>query len=182
MGSARLPRLLIPRTPSKATPKRSGPAWALPRPLRRLPRHGRPRRPRPRHHPGLGIGPHRRGPVQDDPPRRARHRDAGVHRAAHLRSRVWQILAYLRTLAAPAPTDPPRGNAENGAKLFRAKCASCHRVNGAGGRLGPDLSRIGSARSARRAAGAHSPRLRGLSRRLRAGDASRRPTASRSRA
>src|SRR5204863_8054724 len=23
----------------------------------------------------------------------------------------WQILAYLRTLAAPAPTDPPRGNA-----------------------------------------------------------------------
>ena len=24
---------------------------------------------------------------------------------------AWQILAYLRTLAAPAPTDPPRGNA-----------------------------------------------------------------------
>jgi putative heme-binding domain-containing protein len=60
---------------------------------------------------------------------------------------VWQILAYLRTLAAPAPTDAPRGNAENGEKIFRASCASCHRVNGAGGRLGPDLSRIGSARS-----------------------------------
>src|SRR6476660_5425060 len=26
----------------------------------------------------------------------------------------WQILAYLRTLAAPAPADPPRGNALNG--------------------------------------------------------------------
>jgi putative heme-binding domain-containing protein len=60
---------------------------------------------------------------------------------------VWQILAYLRTLAAPAPTDPPRGNAENGERIFRANCASCHRVNGRGGRLGPDLSRIGNARS-----------------------------------
>jgi len=60
---------------------------------------------------------------------------------------VWQILAYLRTLAAPAPADPPRGNAQNGEKVFRANCASCHRVNGTGGRLGPDLSRIGAARA-----------------------------------
>lgn len=60
---------------------------------------------------------------------------------------VWQILAYLRTLAAPAPTDPPRGNAENGARLFRANCGACHSVNGAGGRLGPEFSRIGSGRS-----------------------------------
>ncbi len=60
---------------------------------------------------------------------------------------TWQILAYLRTLAAPAPTDPPRGNAENGHKIFQAKCASCHRVNSVGGRLGPDLSRVGVARS-----------------------------------
>ena len=60
---------------------------------------------------------------------------------------TWQMLAYLRTLAAPAPTDPPRGNAENGEKIYRANCVLCHRVNGAGGRLGPDLSRIGSART-----------------------------------
>jgi putative heme-binding domain-containing protein len=60
---------------------------------------------------------------------------------------AWQILAYLRTLAAPAPTDPPRGNAEKGKAVFGAMCASCHRANGAGGRLGPDLSRVGSARS-----------------------------------
>ena len=60
---------------------------------------------------------------------------------------AWQILAYLRTLAAPAPTDPPRGNAEKGQKIFGAMCASCHRADGAGGRLGPDLSRIGTARS-----------------------------------
>jgi putative heme-binding domain-containing protein len=60
---------------------------------------------------------------------------------------AWQLLAYLRTLAAPAPTDPPRGNAQNGEMIFRAACAVCHRVNGVGGRLGPDLSRVGSARS-----------------------------------
>lgn len=60
---------------------------------------------------------------------------------------AWQILAYLKTLAAPAPTEPPRGNAENGAQVFRAQCAACHRVDAAGGRLGPDLSRVGVARS-----------------------------------
>jgi putative heme-binding domain-containing protein len=60
---------------------------------------------------------------------------------------VWQMLAYLRTLAAPAPSDPPRGNAANGARLFAAHCASCHRVGTTGGRIGPDLSRIGSART-----------------------------------
>lgn len=60
---------------------------------------------------------------------------------------TWQILAYLRTLAAPAPADPPRGNAENGAKVFRTMCYACHKVNGNGGRLGPDLSRIGTGRS-----------------------------------
>ena len=60
---------------------------------------------------------------------------------------AWQILAYLRTLAAPAPIDPPRGNALNGEGIFRANCAGCHRVKGVGGRLGPDLSRIGVARS-----------------------------------
>ena len=60
---------------------------------------------------------------------------------------IWQMLAYLKTLATPASNEPPRGNAENGAKLFRAMCVACHKINGTGGRLGPDLSRIGTARS-----------------------------------
>jgi putative heme-binding domain-containing protein len=60
---------------------------------------------------------------------------------------TWQILAYLRTIAQATPTDAPRGNAENGQRVFRANCASCHRVNGVGGRLGPDLSRIGTGRT-----------------------------------
>lgn len=61
---------------------------------------------------------------------------------------AWQILAYLRTLAATTPARGERaGNAENGQKLYRSMCASCHRANGAGGRLGPDLSRVGVSRS-----------------------------------
>jgi putative heme-binding domain-containing protein len=60
---------------------------------------------------------------------------------------IWQMLAYLRTLATPAPTEPPPGDAENGAVVFATHCSSCHRVNADGGRLGPDLSRIGAARA-----------------------------------
>jgi putative heme-binding domain-containing protein len=57
------------------------------------------------------------------------------------------IIAYLRKLGAPAPAERTSGNVENGARLFGAQCASCHRVAGRGGRLGPDLSRIGVSRS-----------------------------------
>jgi len=60
---------------------------------------------------------------------------------------IWKMLAYLRTIAATAPTEAPSGNAANGERIFRVQCASCHRTNGRGGRLGPDLSRIGLARS-----------------------------------
>jgi putative heme-binding domain-containing protein len=60
---------------------------------------------------------------------------------------TWQILAYLKTLAASSRPDPVRGNGENGRKIFEANCVSCHRADGRGGRLGPDLSRIGAARS-----------------------------------
>jgi putative heme-binding domain-containing protein len=57
------------------------------------------------------------------------------------------IIAYLRKLGTVAPSETPSGNVENGARLFAAQCASCHRVAGRGGRLGPDLTRIGIARS-----------------------------------
>jgi cytochrome c oxidase cbb3-type subunit III len=60
---------------------------------------------------------------------------------------VWAILAYLRTLTTTAPPPPVSGDAVNGERVFRANCVACHRVNGRGGYLGPDLSRIGSSRS-----------------------------------
>jgi alcohol dehydrogenase (cytochrome c) len=60
---------------------------------------------------------------------------------------IWQTLAYLRTLSVPAASQAVAGDAEHGERLFQATCIGCHRVNGRGGRIGPDLSRIGSARS-----------------------------------
>jgi putative heme-binding domain-containing protein len=57
------------------------------------------------------------------------------------------IIAYLRNIGSVAASDAPAGNTENGGRLFATQCASCHRVAGRGGRLGPDLTRIGIARS-----------------------------------
>jgi alcohol dehydrogenase (cytochrome c) len=60
---------------------------------------------------------------------------------------ILQIVAYLRNLGTVAPAERPIGNVERGRHLFDQQCTTCHRVAGAGGRLGPDLSRIGSSRS-----------------------------------
>ena len=56
------------------------------------------------------------------------------------------IVAYLHTLS-PSTNEPASGNVANGERIFSSSCASCHRVNGRGGALGPDLSRIGASRS-----------------------------------
>jgi putative heme-binding domain-containing protein len=61
---------------------------------------------------------------------------------------ILQIIAYLRNIGAVAPAEPmPAGNLANGQQLFAKQCQTCHRVAGKGGRLGPDLSRIGAART-----------------------------------
>ena len=61
------------------------------------------------------------------------------------------IVAYLRSLSAGGPDLPIAGNTANGQQVFfgAGKCSSCHMYQGHGGRLGPDLSRIGEARTAR---------------------------------
>ena len=60
---------------------------------------------------------------------------------------IWKILAYLRTLATSTLPLAPTGDVVNGETIFGQNCSGCHRVNAEGGRVGPDLSRIGSARS-----------------------------------
>ena len=61
--------------------------------------------------------------------------------------RVWQVIAYIRSLNAGSRPAPAADTAR-GAALFQEQgCAGCHRVHGAGGRLGPDLSTIGKTRS-----------------------------------
>jgi putative heme-binding domain-containing protein len=65
---------------------------------------------------------------------------------------VWQLITYLRTLSAPGGPAVERGDAARGEQLFwsttGANCGRCHMVGVRGGRLGPNLSRIGAARSA----------------------------------
>jgi putative heme-binding domain-containing protein len=60
-----------------------------------------------------------------------------------------RIVAWLRTRAATAGSSPA-GDAVRGKALYdsRGACATCHRIDGAGSRLGPDLSGIGTALSA----------------------------------
>jgi putative heme-binding domain-containing protein len=63
------------------------------------------------------------------------------------------IVAFLRS-AAPAAaggTRVVRGDAVKGRSIFEGKgrCATCHRVNGVGPRVAPDLSDIGAIRPAR---------------------------------
>lgn len=62
-------------------------------------------------------------------------------------SEIWSIVGYLRSLA-PAK-QAVTGDAKKGEAVFwdQAGCGSCHMVHGRGGRLGPDLSRVGAARS-----------------------------------
>lgn len=59
-----------------------------------------------------------------------------------------RIVAYLRSTAATPPGVTAEGNPARGRELFAGEggCVDCHRVNGRGSRLGPDLSRIGLAR------------------------------------
>src|SRR5947209_6119400 len=57
------------------------------------------------------------------------------------------IIAYLRKMGSATAAERPVGNVDNGARLFASQCASCHRVAGRGGRLGPELTRIGASRS-----------------------------------
>jgi len=63
-------------------------------------------------------------------------------------SETWAIVAYLRSLA-PATHSKMPGDPAKGEKLFTGAvgCSTCHMVNGRGGRLGPDLSRVGASRS-----------------------------------
>jgi cytochrome c oxidase cbb3-type subunit III len=63
-------------------------------------------------------------------------------------SETWAILAYIRSLS-PDNHAVVEGDRAKGEKIFSksAGCSACHMVRGRGGLLGPDLSRVGEARS-----------------------------------
>jgi cytochrome c oxidase cbb3-type subunit III len=60
---------------------------------------------------------------------------------------IWQVISYIRSVQVKSPQ--PTGNASRGKELFNgsAACATCHMIDGKGGRLGPDLTATGTARS-----------------------------------
>jgi putative heme-binding domain-containing protein len=62
---------------------------------------------------------------------------------------ITAIVAFIRAGFDPASASVRVGDAERGRGLFygRAECSSCHRVNGSGPRLAPDLSDIGAIRT-----------------------------------
>jgi putative heme-binding domain-containing protein len=58
------------------------------------------------------------------------------------------IVAYMRSMAADTRRRPATGDPAKGRAIFErsGECLACHRVNGNGSRVGPDLSEIGLVR------------------------------------
>ena len=61
---------------------------------------------------------------------------------------IWQIITYIHSQEVTA-SSKPIGNAAAGKELFfgDANCSLCHMVNGKGGRLGPELTAVGTSRT-----------------------------------
>ncbi len=59
-----------------------------------------------------------------------------------------KVVSYLRSTAATRTTATAVGDVARGKALFEGKggCLKCHRANGVGSRIGPDLTRIGQLR------------------------------------
>src|SRR5246500_247688 len=61
---------------------------------------------------------------------------------------IWQVISYIRSVQVKTSA-AQSGSPVRGKELFAGStaCASCHMIEGKGGRLGPDLTATGTARS-----------------------------------
>src|ERR1051325_3322833 len=57
---------------------------------------------------------------------------------------IGKLVAFVRSLASGGGSLKVTGNADRGQQIYWGKggCGSCHMVNGQGGTLGPELSRL----------------------------------------
>jgi cytochrome c oxidase cbb3-type subunit 3 len=60
-----------------------------------------------------------------------------------------KLTQFIRTLAGSGVSETPvSGNAAHGQEVYAKNgCAACHRIGGAGSSFGPELTRVGAARS-----------------------------------
>jgi putative heme-binding domain-containing protein len=62
---------------------------------------------------------------------------------------TWKFVSFIRSIAKHEDVEI-KGDKARGASLYAGKggCGSCHQINQRGGRIGPDLSRVGRTRNA----------------------------------
>ena len=98
--------------------------------------------------PDLTNGKFRHGSTDDDLYRAMRDGIPGTEMPGFPLGGVdaMQLLAFVRTLGRATMPPPPPGDAARGGALFAAGggCTGCHRVDGVGSRVGPELSDVGA--------------------------------------
>jgi len=72
----------------------------------------------------------------------------GMPAAGLNEDQTWQVVAFVRSLTAPAIETVVPGDAAAGEAVFwgKAGCGECHSIRGRGGKLGPDLTNAGATR------------------------------------
>jgi cytochrome c oxidase cbb3-type subunit 3 len=63
---------------------------------------------------------------------------------------IGQVLGYLKTLGRSAVQEIAKGDPQKGREVYETSgCAGCHIIDGLGGGIGPELSRVGAMRGPR---------------------------------